>query len=71
MIDSIDELHDRFTHHPPTPAQGERHAAIRAHALGLARLIDGSVPTSRERSLALTALEEVVFWANAAIARHG
>ncbi len=36
----------------------------------MARSLDRWCPDSRELSLAITHLEEVVFWANAAIARH-
>lgn len=43
---------------------------VRNTALGLANLLYDSVPHTRERSLALTKLEEVVFWANAAIVRY-
>lgn len=34
-------------------------------------MIDGVTPDSREKSLALTKLEEVVMHANSAIARNG
>lgn len=44
---------------------------IRDGATVLAMRIEAVVPESRERSLALTKLEEVVFWANAGIARNG
>lgn len=66
----MDELDVRFTYHPPTEGQPERYARIRAKALDLARLIEHEVPTSREQSLAYTALEECVMWANAGIARR-
>jgi hypothetical protein len=36
----------------------------------LAYHIKAETPASREQSLALTHLEDAVFWANAAIARH-
>ena len=36
----------------------------------LAYLIDGICPNSREKSLAMTKLEESVMWANASIARN-
>ena len=66
----MDELDIRFTYHPPSTGQPERYARIRAKALDLARLIEAEVPTSREQSLAWTALEEAVMWANAGIARR-
>ena len=43
---------------------------IRDYAYGLAILFNEFVPESREKSLALTHLEECVMWANAGIARH-
>ncbi|MGP3782344.1 Acb2/Tad1 domain-containing protein [Paenibacillus sp. 1A_MP2] len=36
----------------------------------MAELIDEQTPKSREQSLAMTNLEQAVFWANAAIARN-
>ncbi len=69
---SIDheELTTRFTYHPPGGNQAERYSFIRAEAGDLATLIVENTPESREQSLAITKLEEVVFWANAAIARR-
>lgn len=68
-IDDV-ELLRRFSYHPPTPDQIPRYEAIRAGGLELARLIRDSTPVSREQSLALTALDEVVYHANGAIARR-
>ena len=65
-----DDLDNRFTYHPPQPGQPERYKLIRASAKDLADLLTAQCPKSRELSLALTKLEEMVFWANAAIARH-
>lgn len=63
------ELENRFTYHAPKEGQPHIYAGIRAKAKELAYFIEGSAPNSREKSLALTKLEEAVFWANAAIAR--
>lgn len=65
-----DELATRFTYHAPKDDQPERYQMIRAAALNLAAIMVGATPESREQSLALTALEESVAWANAAIARR-
>lgn len=65
------EMTTRFTYHPPKPGQPELYQAVRSKARELAELIDACAPESREQSLAFTALEESVFWANAAIARRG
>lgn len=64
------ELKIRFTYHEPKGDQPERYIEIRARAKQLATLISKSCPPSRERSLALTKLEESVMWANASIARR-
>ena len=64
-------LGNRFTYHPPRDGQPEVYEAIRAGGLSLAQLVSDSCPESREKSLALTKIEEAVMWANAAVARHG
>lgn len=67
-----DDLINRFTHHPPADEQtADRHADIRLGCLDLAKYINQYTANSREKSLAITTLEEVMFWANAAVARHG
>jgi hypothetical protein len=64
------DMLNRFTYHAPTGArQTRKYEAIRAAALRFATLIENLCPSSRERSLAWTKIEEAVFWANAAIAR--
>jgi hypothetical protein len=65
-----EDLDNRFTYHAPKGDQADRYAALRDHAKGLAEHIVDECPESREKLLALTKLEEAVFWANAAIARH-
>ena len=67
MANDIDR---NFTYHPPKSGQPERYAAIRAKAKELAELIDAECPQSRERSIAMTDLENCVMWANASIARN-
>jgi hypothetical protein len=62
-------LENVFTYHAPKDGQPELYQALRAKAKELAALIGDSCPHSRERSVALTHLENSVFWANAAIAR--
>lgn len=59
------ELKTRFTYHPPKDGE-----SVHNEAHLLAEHIVASSPECREQSLALTALEEAVFWTNAAIARH-
>jgi hypothetical protein len=64
------DLEKRFTYHPPKEGQPRKYELLRAHAKALAYTIKDNTPASREQSLALTKLEEAVFWANAAIARN-
>lgn len=64
------EIENKFTYHPPKEGQPAKYEAIRAKAKELAYLIDTECPNSREKSLAMTKLEEAVMWANAAIARN-
>jgi len=65
------DITNRFTYHPPKgSAQVEDYSKIRQGAKAFAEYINANVPESREKSLAITHLEEVVFWANAAIARE-
>jgi len=65
-----DELERRFNYHTPVHDQPERYVRIREIAKQLAYTIRDLTPPSREQSLALTELEQAVFWANASIARR-
>lgn len=51
--------------------QIEKMDEIREKFIELANLIDEVCPVSREKSLSLTKLEEVSFFANASIVRYG
>jgi len=64
------DLDNRFTYHAPRDGQPEVYQAIRDQGKRLAELIEQEAQESRERSLAITKIEEAVMWANAAIARH-
>lgn len=64
-----EDLNSRFKNHSATASQQEGMYNVRWNASELAYFIDERVPAGREKSLALTHLEEVVFWANAGIAR--
>ncbi len=69
-LNNKEELIKRFTYHKPSGDQPGRYEKIRGDALTFAAFLSSCTPPSREQSLALTKLEEVVFWANAAIARN-
>lgn len=64
------DLKNRFTFHPASAEKAKIYEAIRAQAYEYALWLDENVPDSREKSLAITHLEDTVFWANAAVARH-
>jgi hypothetical protein len=66
----MNELMKRFTYHPPKGDQPRRYVAVRELAKEMALELDSLCPDSREKALAITKLEEVVFWANASIARN-
>lgn len=68
MLDN--NIENVFTYHAPKPGQPEKYEALRAKAKELAYLVTSSCPVSRERSLAMTKLEEAIFWANASVARN-
>lgn len=64
------DIESRFTYHKPKENDAYKFVAIRRDAKYLASIIDDLVPEGREKSLAITKLEEVVMWANAGIARQ-
>lgn len=64
------DLDNRFTYHPPKGDQTDRYSDLRQTAREFAALINAYCPESREKSLAITHLEEAVMWANASIARN-
>ena len=65
-----EELATRFTYHPPKDDQADRYQELRDAGGSVAHLIDMLCPDSREKSLALTNIEQAIMWANAAIARR-
>jgi hypothetical protein len=64
------QIENNFKYHAPKEGQPEKYEAIRDAGKILAVVIDSSVPDSREKSLAMTKIEEAVMWANAGIARN-
>lgn len=63
-------LENNFQYHAPKDGQAERYEEIRDIAKQMAYSLVSFCPPSRELSLALTNLEQAVFWANASIARN-
>ena len=65
----LERIEHDFTYHSPNGEKAERHVKMRQLAKQLAREMVELCPAGRERSTALTKLEEALMWANAAIAR--
>ena len=69
-MSNYDRIENDFSYHPPASEDVvEYFTALRSYAKNFAHLIDSLVPDGREKSLALTRLEEAVMWANAGLAR--
>lgn len=67
---SVEDIENRFTWHEPEDVDIDKYQLIRGVARDFAFLIAQHVPEGREATNALMKLEEVVFWANAGIARN-
>lgn len=65
-----EEYVKRFTYHSPKEWQPAVYERIRDQAWVFAAAIDENCPDCREKSLAMTKIEEAVMWANAGIARN-
>ena len=69
-----EEIDNIFSYHKPKDdvpyaiPQTKRYEEIRDRARDLAHYLNFACPDSREKSLAFTHLQNVVMWANAAIA---
>ena len=68
------DLHDRVDndfafHAATTDEKRNAHTSVREHCKSLAHYIVDNVPSGREQSLALTALEECMHWCNSGIAK--
>ena len=64
-----EQIEHCFASHVVNPEQVDGMDNIRTSCTVLGGVIDARCPDGREKSLALTKLEEVMFWADAAIAR--
>lgn len=63
-------IENNFIFHEVTPESSENMRRIREKSKELAYLIDAVCPESREKSLALTNLEQTMMWANSSISRY-
>lgn len=66
-----EEIARRFVYHAPDDTTRDIHEDLRAEALSFASTVLNELPgESREKSLAMTAFEEAMFWAHAHVARN-
>lgn len=69
-MDAADIEH-RFRYHPPKDDHARwAHGQVRDVCLAVAKALNDLCPDGREKSLAITHLEEAMYWANGAIARN-
>lgn len=65
------EFYNRIKHHPPLNEETvEKHRELREKVYQLGLALNRLVPKGREQDVALTKLEELLFWGNAGIARN-
>ncbi|MFF9284854.1 Acb2/Tad1 domain-containing protein [Streptomyces griseosporeus] len=69
-MDPADIEHRFAFHAAPDQEKRDAHASVRQACRRLADHINETCPDGREKSLALTAIEEAMFWGNAALARQ-
>ena len=66
----VEDLANRFRYHAPRSAhRAAEHTLVREGCQHLAEQLDDLLPDGREKSVAITKIEEAMFWANAALAR--
>jgi hypothetical protein len=70
-VDPKDIEHRFAFHAAPTQEKRDEHTSVRQNCRRLADLLNEALPEGREKVVVMTKLEEVMFWANAAIAREG
>lgn len=66
-----EDIINRFAFHAALTAEKRaEHGSVRSECWNLAEFLNDQLPEGREKALAITKLEEAMFWANAAIARQ-
>lgn len=65
-----DDIERRFAFHAATTDEKRNaHSSVRQRCRNLADFLNEALPEGREKSLAITHLEDVMMWGNAALAR--
>lgn len=64
------DIRNRFTYHAPDEVKVAKHSSIRNMCMNLAHNLNDLLPDGREKAIAVKALEDVMMWANAALARQ-
>ena len=67
---AVEDLVYRFKQHEMSEEASQKSRKLRDDIIGIADTIDIYCSDSREKSLALTKLEECLFWCNADLARN-
>lgn len=68
MASEVDEWANRMGYHKATGGTVPLHRELRQDFIHVAEMVIRKVPAGRERSLALTSLQEALMWANAGVA---
>ena len=68
-MDSL-EIFNNYRYHQPDKEKAQKHTNIRDAIREVADYLNDLLPESREKSIALTKLEEATMWANASLARN-
>lgn len=65
------DIEHRFAFHAATTDEKrDAHTSVRQQCRQLADSLNAQLPEGREKAVVMTKLEEVMFWANAALARN-
>jgi hypothetical protein len=62
------DIEHTFSYHPPDAEARKKHEMIREQYKNLAHLINNTLKEGREKSVAITNLQQSLMWANASIA---
>lgn len=68
MFTTNKDLIARFEYKRPDGDKVIKHEDVRASVISLATDLNAILPEGREKATAFTKLQEVMFWANAAVA---